>query len=376
MRIAFYMNCISAHQLPLARAVAELVGMDNFCYVDAGLVGRSYQTCSNLKIDVYSLRQSDEGAAKWLDESDVMLTGMRDLALFERRLKRGLKTYYASERWFKPLEFKVQGLRFKVPGWARLLAPGYRRMVKRFVKWANEDLGARVLAIGPWAKKDFLRMGVRAEKIVDWGYFVEKGTGNGERGTGSGLKVLWCGRMLDWKRVGDIVRAVRKVKGEGEQRNVSLTIVGDGAEKEKLIRLAQRLFPGDVAINQSTNLKPTNQTIAFLPGQPMEKVRELMKGHDLYVLASNAYEGWGAVVSEALEEGMRVLGTFEAGASATILPRERLFHAGDWKELAQLIEKDMRGELPSCSIGEWTAGKAARRLIGIVERLNSYDDIH
>ena len=60
--------------------------------------------------------------------------------------------------------------------------------------------------------------------------------------------------------------------------------------------------------------------VMFMPAQPMEKVRELMREHDLFVLASNAYEGWGAVVSEALEEGMRVLGTFEAGASAAILP--------------------------------------------------------
>ena len=34
-------------------------------------------------------------------------------------------------------------------------------------------------------------------------------------------------------------------------------------------------------------------------------------------------------VEKALEEGMNVIGTYEAGASAAILPRERLYHAGD-----------------------------------------------
>ena len=47
--------------------------------------------------------------------------------------------------------------------------------------------------------------------------------------------------------------------------------------------------------------------------------------------------GWGAVLNEALEEGMEVVGTFEAGASATILPRENLFHAGDWRGLRRLL---------------------------------------
>ena len=95
----------------------------------------------------------------------------------------------------------------------------------------------------------------------------------------------------------------------------------------------------------------------------MEKVRELMRQHDLYVFPSNGLEGWGAVVSEALEEGMRVLASYECGAGAALLPRERLFHSGDWRMLAQLIEKEMRGKLPPCSIGEWTAKAAATRLL-------------
>ena len=62
---------------------------------------------------------------------------------------------------------------------------------------------------------------------------------------------------------------------------------------------------------------------------PVAEVRAFMRSHEVYVLPSNAYEGWGAVVSEALEEGMEVLGTYEAGSSATVLPQENLFHAGD-----------------------------------------------
>ncbi len=75
--------------------------------------------------------------------------------------------------------------------------------------------------------------------------------------------------------------------------------------------------------------------------------------------------GWGAVVSVAVGEGMRVVGMFVAGAGATLLPKERLFHCGDWKALVRLIEKEARGELPPCRIGEWTAAAAAKRLLKI-----------
>lgn len=243
-----------------------------------------------------------------------------------------------------------------------MIVPGYWRMVKRFVKWANEDPGARVLAIGPWAKKDFLRMGVRAEKIVDWGYFVERRLGLKDLGLGPDklnnlksnnqtiLNVLWCGRMLGLKRVDTLIRAVARIReeGRGTVDGVKLTLVGDGPEKRRLMSLAEDM-----------------EGIEFLPLQSPEKVRQLMCEHDLYVFASNGYEGWGAVVSEALEEGMSVIGTFEAGASATLLPKERLFHCGDWKTLARLIEKEARGELPPCRIGEWTAAAAAKRLLKI-----------
>ena len=62
---------------------------------------------------------------------------------------------------------------------------------------------------------------------------------------------------------------------------------------------------------------------------------------------------------------MNVIGTYEAGASAAMLPTDRLYHAGDVKALARLLEAEYRGELPACSIGEWTAKRAAERLVRI-----------
>ena len=88
-----------------------------------------------------------------------------------------------------------------------------------------------------------------------------------------------------------------------------------------------------------------------------------MREHDVYVLSSNAYEGWGAVVSEALEEGMLTFGTYEAGSSATILPESHLFHAGDWRTLAELLRKAASGELKPTGIGDWTAKFAASQLM-------------
>lgn len=101
------------------------------------------------------------------------------------------------------------------------------------------------------------------------------------------------------------------------------------------------------------------RTVTFHQPVPVAEVRALMRSHDVYVLASTGEEGWGAVVSEALEEGMRVVGTYEAGASATILPPTNLYHAGDWRQLARILSR----KIPHVDIGRWTAKSAAGRLV-------------
>lgn len=89
-----------------------------------------------------------------------------------------------------------------------------------------------------------------------------------------------------------------------------------------------------------------------------------MRDHDILAFSSNALDGWGAVVSEALEEGMRVIGTRETGAAAAMLPESCLYSCGDWREL----EKKLQVGLPYVGIGNWTAAGAAERL-GLVGNL-------
>ena len=110
--------------------------------------------------------------------------------------------------------------------------------------------------------------------------------------------------------------------------------------------------------------------ITFLQPQPIGRIREILRAHDVYVLASDASEGWGAALNEALEEGLHALGTYEAGSSATILHESDLFHAGDWRTLASLLircaNEKREGTLKGQGIGEWSAEKAADRLLSLI----------
>ena len=352
---ALYTNTVSAHQLPLARELAERLGAENFRYVyETEPAGGNQETRER---EPWTMRVDESGAAELLESCEVLLAGgLRPTDLFERRVARGLKTLYQTERWFKPLGYLGSS---PVPGSLRLLHPGYRRMARRFAR-LMESPSFQVLPIGPWAERDmkevFRRFHAGAEfarALVPWGYFVAPGAGVPRRVPAEGgLKVLWVGRLLDWKRVDTVIDAVAMLRAGGDVP-VSLTIVGDGPERARLERRA---------------LRRGGAAVRFVPRVDIRRVRELMREHDIYVLASNAVEGWGAALSEAMEEGMAAFGTEEAGASAALLPEPRRFRCGDAAALARLLA-GARGMAPTPMPSDFTAAGAAARLLAAVWRM-------
>ena len=346
---ALYTNTVSAHQLPLARELAGRLGVENFRYVYVSEPdGSNQETCER---EPWMMRADAPGAAELLEGCDVLLAGgLRPIDLFERRVAHGRLTFYQTERWFKPLGYLFSK---PIPGSLRMLHPGYRCMARRFARLMESDF-FRVLPIGPWAARDMEEIFRRfhsgaayAHEFLHWGYFVAPGTGVSRRPPAAGeLKVLWVGRLLDWKRVDTVIEAVAKLRSAGDE-HVSLAIVGNGPEKTRLERRAARRC---------------GAAVRFLPRVDIGMVRKLMHEHDVYVLASNATEGWGAALSEALEEGMVALGTCEAGASAALLPQSRQFRCGAVAELAELVSA-ARKMVPMPMPADFTAKGAARGLL-------------
>ena len=275
---------------------------------------------------VLDARCEPERAREWLENCPCLLTGLRDVELFERRSKKGLKTIYSGERWFKP--FLVCGGRVSLPGRLRLISPTYRRRAMRIVRLLKEDPNFSYFGVGLYAVADMISLGVDPKRVKTVAYYVEPGCRKFHAAQSGLVKLLWVGRMIPLKHVDTILKAMKLLPHD----MYSLTLVGDGVEKTRLMKLARGL------------------PVTFMPPQPMDKIRELMRQHDIFVFPSNAYEGWGAVVSEALEEGMRVVGSRESGACITMLPESNLFHSGDWSELA----KRLSGPIAHVAIGPWS----------------------
>ena len=345
MKFVQYQDCKSPHQLPLARELLHRLGADNFRYVyrDANQADRA-QLGWNMGIadepwQLHIGSHPDE-AKEFIENADVLLTGMREIDLFERRCAKGLKTFYQTERWFKSIS--CGGI--LLPGWLRLLHPRYFCMAMRFKRLVKKFDVFHILPIGVHSLKDMKHLGVSDEKMTIWGYFVEPSIEpNRHKPFHKPLRILWAGRMLKLKRVDTIVTAIRKVVRQGV--DVQLLLVGNGPDRGHLERLSRRL------------------PVTFMDSVPIEKVRKLMRQNDVYIFSSDSHDGWGAVVSEALEEGMLVFGTSDTGASATILSLDRQFAAGDSTVLSNLIRKAVDGEFRPTGIREWSVSAGAMRLM-------------
>lgn len=80
--------------------------------------------------------------------------------------------------------------------------------------------------------------------------------------------------------------------------------------------------------------------IELLGTKPQAEIPNYIQQVDVLILPS-LYDGWGAVVNEALLTGCYVICSDAAGASDLIKKEERLgnvFHRGDIKQLADCIE--------------------------------------
>jgi glycosyltransferase involved in cell wall biosynthesis len=137
------------------------------------------------------------------------------------------------------------------------------------------------------------------------------------------VNVIYVGRLVDWKTVDIVIEAIAMC-----QKEVKLTIVGDGSLKESLMRLAEAKAPNKVD---------------FLGLIPHAETAAQYDRADISVLPS-VRECGGAVVLEAMARGLPVIATDWGGpadyiSSDTgflIKPKSREYMV---EEFAETIDK-------------------------------------
>ncbi len=156
---------------------------------------------------------------------------------------------------------------------------GRSGLIGKIVEKSTMKLADTIIAVSKNTEKDLNRF-VKNVTVIPNG--VDLGLINSIKPSEKMYDVLFVGRLIPEKNVDLLLRSM--------PRNKSLGIIGEGPEREKLVRLSKELG--------------TNAT--FKSGLPYEELIGLMKSADVLVLPSTR-EGFGIVALESLASGTPVI---------------------------------------------------------------------
>lgn len=352
MKIVIVSNYVNQHTMPLCWALYARLGED-FAFVEtrpreadpeAFQMGYAYYLADGAAEVPWLVRgwQQRDRAARILLDADAVLTANADDSWVMARLRAGKLTFRTHERWYRA------GL------------PWYRRPRAILGGWLHHGRfrNLHLLCASAYAASDASRVGCFRGKAYRWGYFPEFRAPGEQRGNPVPV-ILWAGRMVDWKHGDDALSACALLAREGYR--FRLRLAGAGPEAEKLRGMgAPAEFPGEL---------------------PPRAVRDEMDKADIFLFTSDAREGWGVVLNEAMNSGCAVVASRAAGSTPYLVRSGEnglTYQSGKVEELTECIRKLLEDEPLRRTLGQrafetirdqWTPEEAARRLLALCDAL-------
>jgi len=192
-----------------------------------------------------------------------------------------------------------------------------------------------VLPMGEVGRQDFIRFGFPAEKIFPFAYCTEDPAEEMEEVTAKeSFGMLYIGQYIHRKGIDVLLRALADCPRTPVWH---LKLVGNGNKQEHLAALSHRFGLDDM--------------VTFHPALPNADAMRLLRQSDLLLLPSR-YDGWGAVVNEALQRGVPILCSDACGAGVLLQEswRGTVLPHGSVSFWQTAIEKAVaRGKLTSAS---------------------------
>ena len=174
------------------------------------------------------------------------------------------------------------------------------------------------------------------------------------------FQVLYVGKLIPRKRVDLLLKAISKLS----RKDIHLTIVGEGRQANSLINLSHRLKISD--------------QVSFLPSMTNEETLQLLSQSDLLVLPSR-WDGWGAVVTEALSVGTPVICSDRCGAASIIYVQHlgSTFRYDSVNDLTHKLDSQIiKGRLSNIEVNQiqnsfekFQANYISKRLLQFIELL-------
>lgn len=316
--IVFWQNTPSIHQAPLIREIAKIskkkivvVALSNIDpqrvkqgwnfpdYGDATLVVQPKRSESNELLSAFSSSSDTHifsGIHAYPEIFEIFKLATKSSVTMGLYVEPGA-THDGWKAVVRRLIYKIQALR-----WSKRL---------EFI-FATGQIGF------DWYRK----CGFDAQNIYKFGYFIDEIETQGEQKSIDLFEIVFVGEISSRKGIDNLISAMYRIHLDRWR----LRIIGSGELQTEL--------------SEYVSKKPVNGRIEFLGNLANKDAKNIIGESDLLVLPSR-FDGWGAVINEALAAGTPVIVSNKCGASELVVDDQRgqIFNASDVDDLTYCLKK-------------------------------------
>lgn len=363
MKITFYSNYLTHHQIPFCNEMYKLLDRD---YTFVSTKPMDSERCNMgwtltkqypYELKAYQNNSNLSKAFQLAEESDVIIIGSAPEDFVLKRMKKNHTgiTFRYSERIYKRGKWRVISPR------------GIFSRFHTYFRYINRPL--YMLCASGYTAGDLSILGSYINRCYKWGYFpqvrrheidslIEK------KRTGI-PKVLWTGRFIDLKHPEHALAAAQSLVDQ--EIDFKLKMIGDGEMLEKIKNMANNM-----------DLK---HFVEFPGAMTPDEVRTQMEEANIYLFTSDFKEGWGAVLNEAMNSGCAVVASHAIGSVPFLLKHGEnglIYKNGDLEDLCSKVkslvlnqeERERLGRNAYDTIfSEWNVETAAERFIILCRKL-------
>lgn len=292
MVFIFWQNVISIHQSAFLKALAENHEV---------ILVAQYRTAKHRETEKWHIPSM--GKVKTIvsptqDEVSVLLNRTKSYHVFS-----GIDAFPAVYKIFKlaiqkKLSVSILAEPYNSSGWKGLL----RNLKYKYLALKYSRYISHFFATGDIGVKCYKKAGFPMKKLHQWGYFTEAYPQINISNKNKTLpSIIFVGQIIERKNIIPIVKRVRHYKHLFSK----FIIIGTGLLQDDLCNLIEH-----------------DDKILYIGPIANTEIHKWISNNDLLILPS-LFDGWGAVINEALMLGTRVLCSDNCGARVLLDGSER-----------------------------------------------------
>lgn len=362
MKIAFYTNFLTHHQLPFCLEMYKKYE-DNFIFVSTEKINEERLSLGYKDIDndypfVLKAYENDEKfqeALKLAVDADVAIIGSTTSDIYAKeRLKQDKLTFRYYARIFYTGIFSI--FDFK----------NLRKVYDRHFKY-RKNKNLYLLCASSYGPNDFNRLGMYIDKCFKWGYFPETEKYDEKeliaKKENKKINIIWVGRFIKEKHPEEVIKLAKELKTNGYE--FEMQMLGNGVLLDRTKKQIDKY-----------NLQ---NEVKLIGAVDSDKVRIYMEKANIFICTSDRTERWGVVLNEAMNSGCAVVAYKEIGGVPFLIKNtQNGFAYSNFNDLYNktvniINNKELREKISINAyktISEvWTANNAAQNFETLIDSI-------